>query len=83
MLKVDLEYVTGYLHGVIYFDDDANQLMGIFAKIMFLLSTKSTSIVEIFQRICNKQLLLTLLVRRETFSRNGFVTMDFVQHHHV
>ena len=63
ILKVDLEDVTGYLHGVIAFDDAANQLMGISAKYMFLLSTESASIVEIVQRICNKQFLLTLSVR--------------------
>ena len=32
ILKVDLEDVTGNIHGVITFDDDANQLMGISAK---------------------------------------------------
>ena len=47
ILKVVLEDVTGYLHGVIYFDDAANQLMGISAKDLCLLSTESTSIVEI------------------------------------
>ena len=63
ILKVNLEYVTGYLHGVIAFDDPANQLMGISAKDQCLLSTESTSIVEIVQRICKKQLLITLSVR--------------------
>ena len=48
ILKVELEDVTGYLHGVITFDDDTNQLMGISAKDPCLLSTESTSIVEIF-----------------------------------
>ena len=67
ILKVDLVDVTRYLHGVIAFDDAANQLMGIVAKDLCLLSTQSTSMVEIIQRICNKQLLLTLSVRTETF----------------
>ena len=67
ILKVDLEDVTGYLHGMIDFDDDANQLIRISRKDQSLLSTESTSIVEIVQRIYNKQLLLTLLVRTKTF----------------
>ena len=66
ILKVDLEDVTGYLHGVISFDDDANQLMGISTKDLCLLSTEAASIVEIVQRIFNKQLLLTLSIRTET-----------------
>ena len=67
ILKVDLEDVTGYLYGVIAFDDATNQLMGISTKDLSLLSTKSTSIIEIVQRICKKQLLLTLSDRTETF----------------
>ena len=63
ILKVNLEYVAGYFHGVIDFDDAANQLIGISAKDLCLLSTESTSIVEIFHRICKKQLLLILSVR--------------------
>ena len=47
ILKVDLEDVTGYLHGVIAFDDAANQLMGISAKDLCLLSTETTSLNEI------------------------------------
>ena len=47
ILKVDLEDVTGYLNGVISFDDDANQLMGISAKDLRLFLTETTSIVEI------------------------------------
>ena len=62
ILKADLEYVTGYLHGVIAFDDVANQLMEISAKDLCLLSTKTTSLDEIVQRICNKKLILTLSV---------------------
>ena len=60
ILKVDLEDVTRYFHGVIAFNDAANQLMGISTKGMCLLSTEATSIVEIVQKICNKQLVLTL-----------------------
>ena len=60
ILKVDLEYITGHLHGVIAFDDAANQLMGISVKYLCLLSTEATSIVEIAQNICNKQSVLTL-----------------------
>ena len=67
ILKVDLEDVTRYLHGVIAFDDDANQLTGISAKKMCLLSTESASIVEIVQRIYKKQLLLIVSVRTKTF----------------
>ena len=52
MLKVDLEDVTRNIHGVIAFDDAANQLMGISAKDLCLLANESTSIVEIVQRIC-------------------------------
>ena len=69
ILKVDLEDVTGNLHGVITFDDAANQLMGILAKYLFLLASESTSIAEIVQRIYKKQLLLTLSIRIETFYR--------------
>ena len=67
ILKVDLEDVTGSIHGVIAFDDAANQLMGISAKDPCLLSTETTSLDEIVQRICNKKLLLTLSVKIETF----------------
>ena len=67
MLKVDLEDITGHLHVSIAFDDVANQLMGISVKYICLLSTKATSIVEISQKICNKQFLLTLLFRTKTF----------------
>ena len=66
-----MEDVTGYLHGVIAFDDAANQLMGISAKDMCLLATESTSIAEIVQRICKKHLLITLSIRTETFSGNA------------
>ena len=69
ILKVDLEDVTGSIHGVIAFDDAANQRMGISAKDLCLLSTETTSLDEIVQRICNKKLLLTLSVRTETFCR--------------
>ena len=51
ILKVDLEDLTGNLHGVIAFDDVSNQLMGISAKDPCLLATESTSIAEIIQRI--------------------------------
>ena len=63
ILKVDLEDITGYLHGVRYFDDAANQLMGISTRDLCLLSTDVASIVEIVQKICNKQLVLTLSIR--------------------
>ena len=62
-----MEDITGYIHGVIAFDDATNQLMGISAKYQCLLETESTSIVEIVQRIYKKQLLLTLSVRTEAF----------------
>ena len=71
ILKVDLEDVTGNIHGVITFDDVSNQLMGISTKDLCLLATESTSIAEIVQRICKKQLLLTLSIRTETFSGNA------------
>ena len=61
--KVDLEDIMTYLHGVIDFDDAANQLMGISVKHLCLLSTEATSIVTIVQKICNKLLVLTLSVR--------------------
>ena len=76
ILKVDLEDVTGYLNGFIAFDDAANQLMGIYVKDLCLLSTEATSIVEIGQKICNKQLVLTLLVRTKTFC--GIASRKFV-----
>ena len=47
ILKVDLEDIIGHLHGVVAFNDVANQLMGISVKDLCLLSTKATSIVEI------------------------------------
>ena len=62
-----MEDVTRSIHGVIEFGDAANQLMGIYAKNMCLLSTETTSFDEIVQRICNKKLLLTLSVRTEIF----------------
>ena len=71
ILKVELKDVTGNLHGVITFDDAANQLMGISAKDLCLLTTESTSIAEIVQRIYKKQLLLTISIRTETFSKNA------------
>ena len=67
ILKVNLEDVTGSIHGVIAFDDVANQLMGISTKDLCLLSTETTSLDEIVQRICNKKLVLTLSVKTETF----------------
>ena len=67
ILKVDLEDVTGSIHGVIAFDHAANQLMGISAKYVCLLSTETTSLDEIVQRICSKKLLLTLSVKTKTF----------------
>ena len=67
ILKVDLEDVTRSIHGVIAFDDAANQLMGIFAKYMCLLSTETTLLDEIVHRICNKKILLTMSVKTETF----------------
>ena len=60
ILKVDLEDLTGNIHGVIAFDNATNQMMGISAKDLCLLANESTSIVEIVQRICKKQLLRTL-----------------------
>ena len=45
ILKVDLENITGYFHGVIAFHDVANQLMSISAKDLCLLSTEGASIV--------------------------------------
>ena len=71
ILKVDLKYLTRNLHGVIAFDDAAKQLMGILAKDLCLLATESTSIAEIVQRICEKQLLLTLSIRIETIYGNA------------
>ena len=71
ILKVDLKDVTGNIHGVISFDDAANQLMGISAKDLCLISTELTLISEIVNRICKKQLLLTLSIRTDTFSRNA------------
>ena len=71
-----MEDVTGSIHGVIAFDDVANQLMGISAKDLCLLSTETTSLDEIVQRICNKKILLTLLVRTETFY--GVARLKFV-----
>ena len=76
ILKVDLEDLTRNIHGVIAFDNVANQLMGISAKYMCLLATESTSIVEIVQRICKKQLLLTLSVRTEMFC--GIAWLNFL-----
>ena len=68
ILKVDFEDITRYLHGVIAFDDViANQLMGISAKYLCLLSNEATSIVEIGQKIYNRQLVLTVSVRTYTF----------------
>ena len=66
ILKVDLEDITGQLHGVTTFDDAAKKLMGISAKYLCLLSTEPKSIVEIAQKIYNKQFIFTLSVRIET-----------------
>ena len=62
-----MEDITRHLHGVVAFDDAANQLMGISMKYMCLLSIEATSIVEIAQNICNKQFIFTLSIRTETF----------------
>ena len=70
-----MEYVTGNIHGVIPFDDVANQLMGISSKDLCLLSIEAASIVEIVYKIRNKQLLLTLSVRTETY---GISCLKFV-----
>ena len=66
ILKVDLEDITGQIHGFAYFDDAAKQLMGISVKDLCLLSTEATSIIEIAQKICNKQFTFILSVRTET-----------------
>ena len=78
ILKVDLEDVTGNIHGVIAFDDAANQLMGISAKDLCLLETESTSMADIVQRICKKRLLLTLLIRTETLYGNASLKVVIV-----
>ena len=67
ILQVDLEDVTRSIHGVIAFDDAGNQLMGISAKDLCFLSTETTSLDEIVQRIYNKKLLLTLSVKTYIF----------------
>ena len=57
----------GHIYGDVDFDDVANQLMGISTKDLCLLSTETTSLDEIVQRIYNKKILLTLSVKTETF----------------
>ena len=66
ILKLVVQDVTRKVYGVIAFDDAAKQFMGISSKDLCLLSTESTSIVEIAHKICNKQFLLTLSVRTNT-----------------
>ena len=73
-----MEDVTGNIHGVITFDDASNQLMGISSKYLCLLANESTSIAEIVQRICKKQLLITLSIRIETFSGNACLKVVIV-----
>ena len=46
ILKVDLEDVTRYLHGVIAFDDATNQLMGISAKDLCLSQLKQHHLMK-------------------------------------
>ena len=46
-------------------------VLAISGKDMCLVSNESTSIVEIIQRICNKQILLTLSITTKTFSGNA------------
>ena len=55
----------GHIYSVIDFEDYANQLMGVSAKDLCLLSTEPTLIVEIAQNICNKQFIFTLSVSVE------------------
>ena len=62
-----MEDISGHLHGVLNFDDATNQIMGISVKYLFLLSTEASSIVEIAQEICNKQVLFTISIRTKTF----------------
>ena len=76
-------YVLGWTNLYIYvssevFDDAANQLMGISAKYPYLLATESTSAAEIVQRICKKQLLLTLSIRTDMFSGNACLKVVIV-----
>ena len=73
-----MEDVIEKIHGVIAFDDAANQLMGISAKYPCLLTTKSTSIVEIVQRICKKQYLLPFSIGTEMFSGNACLKVVIV-----
>ena len=47
VMGIFLEDVTRHLYGVVAFDDVANQLMGISAKDLCLLSNEATSIVEV------------------------------------
>ena len=53
-------------------------VLAILAKDLCRLSTESTSTIEIVQTICNKQLLLTLSVRTETFSGNACLKVVIV-----
>ena len=57
----------GHIYSVIDFKDYANQLMGVSAKDLCLLSTEPTSLAEIAHNICNRQFIFTLSVRIETF----------------
>ena len=53
ILKIDLEDTTRNIFDVISFDDAANQLMGVTAKNICLLSNEPTTLPEIVHSICS------------------------------
>eukprot|EP00253_Pinus_taeda_P010656 PITA_10656 len=67
-LKIELHDHTGHLQNVTAFNDAGNELMGITAKDLFLLSIEPTNLQEICGRISGHRFLLTLSIKADYFN---------------
>ena len=66
--KVELHDHTGTLQNVTVFDDAGNELMGITAKDLFLLSIEPSDMQEICGRISGQRFKLTLSIKSDYFN---------------
>lgn len=66
--KIELHDHTGHLQNVTAFNDAGNELMGITAKDLLLLSIEPTHLQEICGRITGRHFLLTLSIKTDYFN---------------
>jgi replication factor A1 len=67
-LKIELHDHTGTLQNVTVFNDAGNELMGITAKDLFLLSIEPSDMQEICGRISGQRFKLTLSIKSDYFN---------------